>query len=171
MFVVENRVDRPNISPRSSVLGASRQDKRNGELRSLWLGTYHTVGWSQRAIHRTPQPLWPHARPCLWWKSGSIDLKCCLDPENGQYWTIWARDKWTIKLWHRNVNIFSGQPWWHIVFLRTFISRAVSSENVKMLRLYETGDLEKRKILNLLSTRWDKIAIGDMYKKTILKET
>ena len=67
------------------------------------------------------------------------------------------------------VNIFSGQPWWHIVFLRTFISRAVSSENVKMLRLYETGDLEKRKILNLLSMRWDKIAIGDIYKKNYPK--
>jgi hypothetical protein len=35
VFVVENRVDSPEMSPRSSGVGASRQDKRNGELRSL----------------------------------------------------------------------------------------------------------------------------------------
>ena len=35
VFVVENRIDSPKISPRSSGVGASRQDKRNGELHSL----------------------------------------------------------------------------------------------------------------------------------------
>ena len=35
VFVVENRIDSPEISPRSGGVGASRQDKRNGELRSL----------------------------------------------------------------------------------------------------------------------------------------
>ena len=35
VFVVENRIDSPEISPRSGGVGASRQDKCNGELRSL----------------------------------------------------------------------------------------------------------------------------------------
>ena len=34
-----------------------------------------------------------------------------------------------------------------------------------MLRIYETRDLEKSKILNLLSMRRDKINIGDIEKK------
>ena len=33
-------------------VGASRQDKRNGELRSILPGTYRIVGRGQRAIHR-----------------------------------------------------------------------------------------------------------------------
>jgi len=35
VFVVEKRVDSPDISPRSVGVGASRQDKRNEGLRSL----------------------------------------------------------------------------------------------------------------------------------------
>ena len=36
--------DSPKISPRFGGVGASRQDKRDGELCSLSLGAYHTVG-------------------------------------------------------------------------------------------------------------------------------
>ena len=35
VFVVENRIDCPEISPRSGGVGASRQDKRNEKLCSL----------------------------------------------------------------------------------------------------------------------------------------
>jgi len=35
VFVVKKRVDSPEISPQSGGVGASRQDKRNDELRSL----------------------------------------------------------------------------------------------------------------------------------------
>jgi len=35
VIVVEKRIDSPEISPQSGGVGASRQDKRNGELRSL----------------------------------------------------------------------------------------------------------------------------------------
>ena len=35
VFVVENRIDSPEMSPRSGGVGASRQDKRNIKLRSL----------------------------------------------------------------------------------------------------------------------------------------
>jgi len=35
VFVVEKRVHSPEISPRSGGVGASRQDKRNGEMHSL----------------------------------------------------------------------------------------------------------------------------------------
>ena len=35
MIVVEKRVDSPEISPRSGGVGAFRQDKRKGKLRSL----------------------------------------------------------------------------------------------------------------------------------------
>jgi hypothetical protein len=35
VFVVEKQVDSPEISTQSGGVGASRQDKRNGELRSL----------------------------------------------------------------------------------------------------------------------------------------
>jgi hypothetical protein len=35
VFVVEKRVDSPEISPRSGGVGAFRQDKRKGKLRSL----------------------------------------------------------------------------------------------------------------------------------------
>jgi len=35
VFVVENRIDSPEKSPQSGGVGASRQDKRNEELRSL----------------------------------------------------------------------------------------------------------------------------------------
>ena len=70
----------------------------------------------------------------LTWNVASIQ-------KNGQYWTIWARDKWTIKLWHRNFNIISGQPWWHIVFLRTLIPELLRP------RMSKCCDYTKRKIL------------------------
>ena len=44
VFVVEKWVDSPKISPQSGGVGASRQDKRDRELRSLSLWAYHTVG-------------------------------------------------------------------------------------------------------------------------------
>ena len=97
---------------------------------------------------------WPEMSPQSW-KMVNIEL---FEHEN----------KWTIKLWHRNVNIFSGQPWWHIVFLRTFISRAVSSENVKCCDYTKREILKKGKYWTFWV--WDEIkSILETFKNNFSK--